>query len=111
MEATYGEMDAAAQTHRIPIGGIPYAGSQQQTTGQRKLATALAGPNLLGVHVATCHTSLLSLARSLARLPPPPPRMTTCVFGEGFASAAYRLFELDEAVLHDLLKDNGRSVL
>ena len=56
--------------------------------------------------------SLLSLARlSLARLPPPPPRMTTCVFGEGFASAAYRLFELDEAELHDLLKDNGRSVL
>ena len=52
---------------------------------------------------------LLSLG-SLARLPPPP-RMTTCVFGEGFASAAYRLFELDEAVLHDLLKDNGRSVL
>ena len=37
--------------------------------------------------------------------------MTTCVFGEGFASAAYRLFELDEAVLHDLLKDNGRYVL
>ena len=105
MEATYGEMDAAAQTHRIPIGGIPYARSQQQqTTG--KLATTLAGPNLLGVHVATCHTS-----RSLARLPPPPPRMTTCVFGEGFASAAYRLFELDEAVLHDLLKDNGRYVL
>ena len=30
MEATYGEMDAAAQTHRIPIGGIPYRRSQQQ---------------------------------------------------------------------------------
>ena len=75
-----------------------------------KLATTLAGPNLLGVHVATCHTS--PLARSLARSPPAAAtRMTTCVFGEGFASAAYRLFELDEAVLHDLLKDNGRSVL
>ena len=51
-------------------------------------------------------------SRSLTRSPPAAAaRMTTCVFGEGFASAAYRLFELDEAVLHDLLKDNGRSVL
>ena len=37
--------------------------------------------------------------------------MTTCRFGAGFADAAYRLFELDEEVLRELLKDNGRCVL
>ena len=36
--------------------------------------------------------------------------MTTCRFGAGFADAAFRLFELEEPVLQELLKDDGRCV-
>ena len=35
---------------------------------------------------------------------------TSCRFGAGFADAAYRLFELDEATLGELLHNDGRCV-